>query len=121
MDLVLGAVTDLMFSVRIGDLAKRCGKRAVFAGTYDRMMAQAENHPVLVIVDLACAVVEPARLIRDLKGKGLRVIAFGAHVDVDSLRNAKEAGADAVMPRSKFVERLAELIEGAGVVASPPV
>ena len=121
MDLVLGAVTDLMFSVRIGDLAKKAGKRAIFAGTYERMMAQAQNHPVLVIVDLACVGAEPVRLIQDLKGMGLTVIAFGAHVDAESLRGAKEAGADLVLPRSRFVERLPELIEGAGLVTGPPV
>jgi hypothetical protein len=33
---------------------------------------------------------------------GARLIAFGAHVDDDALVAAREAGADVVMPRSRF-------------------
>ncbi len=110
MDLVLGAVSDLMFSVRIGDAARRARKRAVFVGTFERLTAQLENNPSLVIVDLACAGTEPVRAIREAKQRGIKVIAFGAHVDVESLKAAREAGADKVLPRSKFVEQLEQLI-----------
>ena len=35
-----------------------------------------------------------------------RVVAYGSHVDVETLRKAREAGCDPVLPRSKFVEEL---------------
>ncbi len=101
-----------MFSVRIGDAVKRAGRRAIFASTFDRVIAQAENKPVLVIVDLACSQAEPIRLIVELKRLGLDVVAFGAHVDVEQLKLAREAGANRVLPRSKFVEELGGIVAG---------
>ena len=53
MDLILGVMTDLMFVVRVGDAIRRAGKKAMFVGTLERAVAQADNHPTLVIVDLA--------------------------------------------------------------------
>jgi hypothetical protein len=38
------------------------------------------------------------------------VIAFGAHVQADRLRSAREAGCDEVMPRSKFSATLPEIL-----------
>ena len=110
MDLVLGAVTDLMFVVRIGDAAKKAGKRAMFAGTLERILAQADNNPTLVIVDLACAGAQPVQVIEEMKKRDIRVIAFGSHVDVEALKAARDAGADQVMPRSRFVQELAEIV-----------
>jgi hypothetical protein len=37
---------------------------------------------------------------------GPRVVAYGSHVDTATLRAAREAGCDPVLPRSKFVEEL---------------
>lgn len=108
--MVLGLMTDLMFVVRVGDAVRRAGRRPMFVGSLERMRAQTEHQPVLAIVDLACATAEPIAAIRGLKGLGIPVVAFGSHVDVDSLKQAKEAGADRVMPRSKFVQELEGLV-----------
>ena len=35
-----------------------------------------------------------------------RVVAYGSHVETETLRKAREAGCDPVLPRSKFVEEL---------------
>ncbi|MDQ6676052.1 MAG: response regulator [Acidobacteriota bacterium] len=110
MSFVLGVVSDLMFSVRIGDAAKRAGKRALFVGSYERAMIQAAANPSLVIVDLACEGAEPVRVIEETKKLGLPVIAFGSHVDTEALQAAKRAGADRVMARSAFVKDLAKLV-----------
>jgi DNA-binding NarL/FixJ family response regulator len=39
-----------------------------------------------------------------------RIVAFGPHVREDLLTEAREAGADEVLPRSAFVARLSELL-----------
>jgi hypothetical protein len=33
-------------------------------------------------------------------------VAYGSHVDTESLRAARAAGCDRVLPRSKFIEEL---------------
>lgn len=49
--------------------------------------------------------------IRDFSGRGVRVLAFGSHVDAGLLRRARELGAEAV-PNSQVEARLAELLRG---------
>lgn len=111
--MVLGVMTDLMFVVRVGDAVRRAGRRPMFVGSLERMRLQAAEGPVLAIVDLACAGVDLITAIQELKGLGIPVIAFGAHVDAEALRDAREAGADRVMPRSKFVQELERLVTAA--------
>jgi len=112
MQMVLGIVTDLMFVVRIGDAVRRAGRKPMFVGSLERARVQAADKPVLVIVDLACVAAHPIQVIEEMKELGISVIAFGAHVDVETLQAAKKAGADRVMPRSRFVEELEKLVAG---------
>jgi len=112
MQMVLGIVTDLMFVVRIGDAVRRAGRKPMFVGSLERARVQAAEKPVLVIVDLACVAANPIQVIEEMKALQIPVIAFGAHVDADALRAAREAGADRVMPRSRFVEELEKLVAG---------
>ena len=48
--------------------------------------------------------------MRVAKGAGARVVGFVSHVDVELVKGAREAGADEVMARSGFVERLPGLL-----------
>lgn len=50
-------------------------------------------------------------VIRDLHGRGVRVLAFGSHVNAGLLRRARELGAEAV-PNSRVESRLADLLVG---------
>jgi hypothetical protein len=48
-------------------------------------------------------------LVRSLKADTSsrpRLVAYGSHVDAGTLRVAREAGCDLVLPRSQFVEEL---------------
>jgi hypothetical protein len=54
----------------------------------------------VVIVDLARFGREVSELRRSLPGA--RIIAFGPHVDEDAATDARAAGADVVLPRSRF-------------------
>ena len=119
MELILGVITDLMFVVRVGDAIRRAGNRAVFVGTLERALAQTENNPVMAIVDLSCMGAQPEQVIREMKKRGISVTAFGSHVDVAALKMAREAGADKVMPRSKFVAELEQLVRKTGQALPP--
>jgi hypothetical protein len=59
-----------------------------------------------VIVDLANPGLVLTDLIRGLGEPRPRVVAYGSHVDTESLRAARAAGCDPVLPRSKFIEEL---------------
>jgi CheY-like chemotaxis protein len=101
---------DLMFSSRITGVARALGLNVKAARTVDALLEMARQHPPrCVIVDLANPGLVPADFLRDLRSGGgplTRVVAYGSHVDAESLRAARAAGCDPVLPRSKFVEEL---------------
>ena len=64
----------------------------------------------VVVVDLSKRGV--LDILGDLCRSGVRVVAYGAHVDKQLLATATEAGCDEVLPRSQFFSRLPELVGG---------
>ena len=109
---VIVLVRDLMFSSRIAAAAR------------------AADVPLTLLRDparLSSAPTPPtpaARLIVDLKlpggidaaarwkqcSPGRQVIGFVSHVDADTIARARAAGIDPVLPRSRFVEILPDLL-----------
>lgn len=101
---------DLIFASRITGTARALGltmkPASSVAALQALVLAQA---PGAVIVDLANPGLSIAELISWLSAntpRKPRVIAYGSHVDTATLRQAREAGCDLVLPRSKFVEDL---------------
>jgi DNA-binding NarL/FixJ family response regulator len=98
---------DLLFTSRITGTARALGLNIKAARTVEAMLALAARHqPRCVIVDLAAPGLVLADLFRQFGDDRPRVVAYGSHVDAESLRAARAAGCDPVMPRSQFVEVL---------------
>jgi hypothetical protein len=64
----------------------------------------------VVVVDLSKRGV--LEVLVELCGTGVRVLAYGSHVDKTLLATATDAGCDEVLPRSQFFSRLPELVGG---------
>jgi CheY-like chemotaxis protein len=100
---------DLMFTSRIVGVAHALGLNVKAARSTDTLLNLAREHsPQCVIVDLAnpgLVLVDLIRHLRELSGRLPRVVAYGSHVDTESLR-ARAEGCNPVLPRSKFVEEL---------------
>lgn len=62
--------------------------------------------PLIALVDLTAHTADDA--IRELASLGVRVIAFGPHVDDIAMARAGALGAADVLPRSRFFARLAD-------------
>jgi DNA-binding NarL/FixJ family response regulator len=107
---VLIVVNDLMFQPRIADAVRALGLEARVADTADAAATAVEARPALVIIDLHAAGIDAPATIRAARAAGARVLAFGRHTDAASLRAAREAGADRVVPRSQLVEEMGQLI-----------
>jgi DNA-binding NarL/FixJ family response regulator len=88
---VVAFVTDLMDRSKV--------QSAVEGVTFARDPAAAAGADV-VIVDLA----RFADAVPDIRAHApeARIVAFGSHVDAELLQGARDAGADAVLPRSQF-------------------
>ncbi len=104
-----------MFWARVRDAAFRAGIA----------VARVEAEPAMEESFLAGGV---ARLLVDLEVRGLDplawagrwkerpdrpfLVAFGSHVDAARLEAAKDAGFDLVVPRSRFHQRIEDLLRG---------
>jgi DNA-binding NarL/FixJ family response regulator len=100
---------DLLFTSRITGTARDLGLSLKSARTPDRLAALArEQAPCCVLLDLSNPGLAIADAVHALKAAspGVYLVAYGSHVDTATLRAAREAGCDVVLPRSRFVEDL---------------
>ena len=100
---------DLMFTSRVTGTARDLGLVVTPVRSPAAVLDLARRlPPVCVIVDLAAAGADLPGLIGGLAElpRRPRLVAYGSHVDTATLRAAREAGCDEVLPRSKFVEDL---------------
>jgi DNA-binding NarL/FixJ family response regulator len=101
---------DMIFSSRITGTAQALRLKVDAVKSAKALSAQAkERMPTCVILDLShpeLLVEELIHELREICDPMPRVVAYGSHVDTATLRAAREAGCDMVLPRSAFVEQL---------------
>ena len=113
---ILAVVEDLLFTVKISDAAKRAGLDVEFVKSERDVIDKATHEkPLLVILDLNFAAVEPLKLISKLKSDGemkqISVIGYLSHVQGELKQQAQEAGANIVMARSAFSQSLPQILK----------
>jgi CheY-like chemotaxis protein len=102
---------DLIFTSRIATTAQQLGLTMTTATSQAALEQLAQRQrPRCVIVDLANPGLDVAALMERFRAAEAPpfVVAYGAHVDTDTLRAAREAGCNVVLPRSKFAEELSQ-------------
>jgi CheY-like chemotaxis protein len=101
---------DLIFTSRITGTARALGLSLTPARSPEALLALARQHtPRCVLVDLhhpGLALADLMRQLAELCPTMPRVVGYGSHVDTATLKAARAAGCDPVLPRSKFVEDL---------------
>ena len=104
---VLVLVRDLMFSSRISAAARAGGIQVSMLR--DAVELAATTPGCRLIVDLN----QPGALESALQWKRAtsgEVIGFISHVDAETIAHARAGGIDRVLPRSRFVEMIPELL-----------
>jgi|CXWL01.1.fsa_nt_gi hypothetical protein len=98
---VVALVNDLMDRSRISS--------AIPNVVFVRSVGEIDNADV-VVIDIArgAEFVTAARV----SAPGARIVAFGPHVDVDTMDLARSAGADEVFARSKFFRHVRDVVLG---------
>ena len=137
--LILGFVGDLLFASKIEGVAERLGFQTKFIGSAEEIAPQdggplnrqfAEQlhgregilvdqltrwKPALIIFDLGNGNIpwkEWIALISSAPAtRRLPVLCYGSHVDLESMRESRAAGAQRVVPRSRFVKDMPDLIQ----------
>jgi len=112
---ILAVVSDLFFSVKITEAAKRAGLALEFVKDPKDVLEKAKSRPTLIIFDLNFDAVHPLKLIGKLKAspetKGISLIGYLSHIQGELKQAAQEAGCDMVMARSAFSQNLPQIFK----------
>jgi DNA-binding response OmpR family regulator len=103
-------VDDLMFASQVQGLARAAGVNLQWVRDGQKALSLAQtSKPVCLILDvnlLGSSIGELVSGFKSLREPAPVLIGFGSHVDAASLHQAREAGCDLVMPRSKLVQEV---------------
>ncbi len=107
---VLAVVPDLFFATKLAATARVAGVELELISPARAAERLAQTLPALILLDLH--VPDGVALVRALKSAAptVPVVGFFSHVEIELRAEALAAGADAVLPRSQFVSRLAALL-----------
>ena len=112
---ILAVVSDLFFSVKLTEAAKRCGLELEFVKDPTEVLEKAKEKPTLIVFDLNFDAAEPLKLIGKLKGhsttKGISLLGYLSHVQAELKQSAQEAGCDMVLARSAFSQNLTQVFK----------
>jgi PleD family two-component response regulator len=107
---ILAVVSDLFFSVKLTEAAKRAGLTLEFVKDPDEVIDKAQSRPSLIIFDLNYEAVSPLTLIGKLKSspdtRAISLIGYLSHVQGELKIMAQEAGCDMVLARSAFSQNM---------------
>ncbi len=112
---VLALEKDLFFAVKIRDTLRHYDIEAKIVrnlSAFEEALGAKDVHEyTLAIVNTATAGVNWEAAIREARNAGLKVLAFGSHLDLEARSKALEAGAQRVVANSKFSSDMAGLIQ----------
>jgi CheY-like chemotaxis protein len=113
--MILCAVDDLIFSIKISTAAKALGAQVFFERSPEQVVSRIrEKMPTLVIFDLNSAKLRPLEVIAHLKAdaalRDIPTLGYVSHVQTDVINAARSAGIDEVLARSAFSEQLGQIL-----------
>jgi DNA-binding NarL/FixJ family response regulator len=116
--MIVCAIDDLMFSIRISTAAKSLQADVYFERSADKLLDTIrDKRPSLVIFDLNSARMRPldaiASLKRDPDLATIRTLGYVSHSDAATIDAARAAGIDQVLARSAFVNQLGGILTAA--------
>ena len=123
---IFAFVDDLFFLAKIQETARKLNVKVQFVKSEKEVLdaiAESEQAPSLIIMDLNNASVKPIATITKLKSKLKKqsnIIGFLSHVQGDLKVKAQDAGCDMVLPRSAFSQNLPQLLRRHGSATEPP-
>jgi DNA-binding response OmpR family regulator len=111
---VLALEKDLFFSVKMRDTLRHHDIEVKTVRNLpafeESLRAKVDEEFVLAIVNTAITGVDWEIAIRKAQEAGLKVLAFGSHMDLEARSKALEAGAQRVVANSKFTSDMPGLV-----------
>jgi DNA-binding NarL/FixJ family response regulator len=110
----LGLIRDLFFRAKIDAVAAAVDAEVEYASSLDAVAARcAATHPSIIFTDLSDAAFPALDTLTQIRAvaPNARVIGFASHVDLKSLKAARESGYDLTLSRSEFTAQLPILLK----------
>jgi len=108
---LVAVLSDLIFETKIRSTAQALGIETTVVRSPAALDAEFDRvRPSLLIVDLNTAGVDAVKTGISRAPRPY-IVAFVSHVDQDLANQAAMAGADQVMPRSKFTAELTQILQ----------
>ncbi len=106
---------DLIFTTKVQRTALDLGYQIVVIGEVLKARSEIESiHPRLVLIDLTAGDLSAASSLSEyvtVAGPETWLVAFGPHIESETLARARAAGCQVVLPRSKFAGDLPRLLQ----------
>lgn len=108
--------TDLMLMSSVGGAAAAAGLRYCCVSVIPDALGKVVENQTIVCLDLSAPEAEPMRLARSIPESVLQSsIAFGPHVHVAKLEQARVAGFARVLSRGQFISKIKEELMSAAI------
>ena len=109
-------VDDMFFAAKIRAAAQNAAREVESVKSLEQLEKMVDNPPSMIIVDLNSERLDGIGVIELLKSnstmKGIPIIGFLSHVQVDLKEAAETSGCDYVIPRSMFSMKLPDIAGG---------
>jgi len=105
--------SDLLFSSRVTQAARKQGLEIAVVGSEERMLEESVAGDVsLVILDLGRVGSDLHQYVAALRGQApaTTIVAYAPHVDEAALASAQSAGCDLVLTRGQFDREISQLM-----------
>ncbi|MGZ4188007.1 MAG: hypothetical protein ACXVUE_13880 [Solirubrobacteraceae bacterium] len=107
---VVAFIPDLLFGSSVVGALTGAGHEPVLASNEDALRTALSDAQAL-IVDLTFDVPNRIELVQTLRPAGLKTLAFYSHVEAEVRAQAREAGFDMVIPRSRMAREGAAVLD----------
>jgi len=112
---ILALEKDIFFSVKMRDTLRHYDMEVKTVRTLpafeESLRAEDSKGFALAIVNTAISGVDWETAIRKARTAGLKVLAFGSHMDLEARAKALDAGAQRVVANSKFTSDMPGLVQ----------
>ncbi len=112
---VLALEKDLFFAVKMRDTLRHYDIEVKIVRNLqafeETLGAKVAQEYTLAIINTATVGVDWEAAIREARNAGLKVLAFGSHLDLEARSKALEAGAQRVVANSKFSSDMPGLVQ----------
>ncbi|MEE8347957.1 MAG: hypothetical protein V3R94_00175 [Acidobacteriota bacterium] len=113
---ILAYITDLFFQAQMSQAAQAAAVEVKVVSSLYHFLPGLEAPPSMVMIDLDAKGISPTTLIAQVKEKkpDLPVIAYGAPEQQELFEQARNAGADRVLPREQVSDELESILKQYG-------